>query len=301
MQRPNTFIVGAPKCGTTALAQYLSRHKNIFVSDPKEPHYFVNSEMPGYTKFKTLESYLALFSEAESCHSIVVDASVWYLYAKDTARKIKEFCPDAKIIVMLRRPDEMVYSRHSQGLLNLQEDIEDFEVAWKASLKGDFRTSYSKYCKDPSTLQYNNIARYSEQISRYQDYFSDGSIHYIFFDEFKAKTKVVYEEILRFLSLEPDGRQDFPIVNANASLRTKFIERLLKNPPKMIMKNMSRFKNILGINESGITKFLRSINEKSAKRKILSEEIRLEIIENYKLDMIRLQSITGRDLSHWLV
>ena len=38
--QPNFFIIGAPKCGTTALSRYLSQHPNIFMSDPKEPHYF---------------------------------------------------------------------------------------------------------------------------------------------------------------------------------------------------------------------------------------------------------------------
>ena len=202
---------------------------------------------------------------------------------------------------MLRRPDEMIYSRHSQALLNLQEDIDDFELAWRISLKKCPRASYSKYCKDPSTLQYNNIARYSDQISRYLEYFSRECIHFIFYDDFKLSASDVYQNVLDFLSLDHDNRQEFPIVNANAKLRTKSIERLLKNPPKIVMRFMSQVKNFLGLKESGITKLLRTINEKNAKRLPISEELRLEIIEYYRPDIMRLQLITGRDLSHWLV
>jgi len=39
-RKPNFFIVGAPKCGTTALHTYLGQHPDIFVSEPKEPNYF---------------------------------------------------------------------------------------------------------------------------------------------------------------------------------------------------------------------------------------------------------------------
>ena len=38
--KPNFFIIGAPKCGTTSLHNYLKSHSQITMSNPKEPHYF---------------------------------------------------------------------------------------------------------------------------------------------------------------------------------------------------------------------------------------------------------------------
>jgi len=40
LTRANVFILGAPKCGSTSLAAWLSQHPDAFVSDPKEPRYF---------------------------------------------------------------------------------------------------------------------------------------------------------------------------------------------------------------------------------------------------------------------
>jgi len=40
MPKPNFFIVGAPRCGTTALSEYLRGHPNVFMCHPKEPFYF---------------------------------------------------------------------------------------------------------------------------------------------------------------------------------------------------------------------------------------------------------------------
>ena len=37
--KPNLFIVGFAKCGTTALHEYLSTHPNVHPSFPKEPHF----------------------------------------------------------------------------------------------------------------------------------------------------------------------------------------------------------------------------------------------------------------------
>ena len=39
MKKPDFFIVGAPKCGTTAMDEYLRQHPDIFMS-AKELHFF---------------------------------------------------------------------------------------------------------------------------------------------------------------------------------------------------------------------------------------------------------------------
>ena len=88
-RRPDFFILGAPKCGTTALSEYLRRHPRVFVSRPKEPHYFCADfdyyYAPGQ---RTEEHYLRLFAEADEGHLAVGEASVWYLYSEDAARNI---------------------------------------------------------------------------------------------------------------------------------------------------------------------------------------------------------------------
>ena len=40
MNKPDFFIVGALKCGTTSLYEYLRQHPEVFMSRIKEPHFF---------------------------------------------------------------------------------------------------------------------------------------------------------------------------------------------------------------------------------------------------------------------
>ena len=129
MRKPDFFIVGAPKCGTTALCDYLNQHPQVYVSANKEPFYF-GSDLPGHLDW-TQQNYLALFEPAgeRTCG----EASVWYLYSKSAAQEIRTFNPEARIIIMLRNPVEMAYAMHNQGLYNLTEDIEDFDEAVKAT------------------------------------------------------------------------------------------------------------------------------------------------------------------------
>ena len=68
MIKPNFFFVGAPKCGTTSIAYYLSQHPNIFISNPKEPHFF-EEEIP--RGIKSLKAYESLFSNAKNHHKVV--------------------------------------------------------------------------------------------------------------------------------------------------------------------------------------------------------------------------------------
>ncbi len=66
MKKPNFFIVGAPKCGTTALAAYLKEHPQVFFSDPKEPHYFNDDFANRHTT--SLQTYLSYFHDALDSH-----------------------------------------------------------------------------------------------------------------------------------------------------------------------------------------------------------------------------------------
>ena len=131
-RRPNFFILGAPKCGTTALSEYLREHPRAFVSQPKEPHYFCGDfdyyYAPGQ---RSEEHYLRLFDAATDDHLAVGEASVWYLYSADAARNIAAFDPATRVIVMLRNPVDLVPSLHSQLLYMLDEDEPDPARAWE--------------------------------------------------------------------------------------------------------------------------------------------------------------------------
>ena len=66
MPVPNYFLVGAPKCGTTAISVYLREHPQVFFCNPKEPCYW-RDDMPGIREsygIESLEQYLALFGDA---------------------------------------------------------------------------------------------------------------------------------------------------------------------------------------------------------------------------------------------
>ena len=131
MKKPNFFILGAPKCGTTSLAAWLAEHPNVFMSPVKEPNFF-NTGITKYLKYSP-EAYQQLFTKADLQHLRVGEASTHYLLSKDAVPNILNYVEnpsEVKFIVAIRNPVEMAVSWHGQMLRDGQEVVKDFATAW---------------------------------------------------------------------------------------------------------------------------------------------------------------------------
>ena len=109
MRKPNFFIIGAPKCGTTSVYSWLKDHPYIFMPDFKEPHHFYSP----YGEPIKREKYENLFMDADMEHFAVGEASVWYLFSGKAIDRILEYEASAKFIVLIRNPIEMAPSLHN--------------------------------------------------------------------------------------------------------------------------------------------------------------------------------------------
>jgi len=114
------FIVGAPRCGTTFLARHLEKHSGICFSNVKEPHFFSGTDLRGVpaTEFKrTVErDYLDRFFPHRSRSPFLAEGSVTYLYTPEQVKPLLRLWPDAKFIIAVRNPLEMVPSLHRRLL-----------------------------------------------------------------------------------------------------------------------------------------------------------------------------------------
>ena len=78
VQIPNFFIIGAPKCGTTALSEYLRKHPDIYFSYPKESNFFNDDFSDKYRKTKKFDIYLNQFFYNSKGYKAVGEGTVWY-------------------------------------------------------------------------------------------------------------------------------------------------------------------------------------------------------------------------------
>lgn len=301
-KKPNTFIVGAPKCGTTAMAVYLSEHPDIFVSPKKEPHYFIREDFtPWHQPWTRMDhkDYVRLFKQANH-QSILLEASVWYLYGKNSIKLIREFNPNAQIIVMLRRPDEMLPSMHSQSIISRNESVGNFAQAWGLTHQRKQGRAIPKHCIEVKKLFYDEIAKFGEQLERVYKYFSKEQVHVIFFEDFKTDTRSVYEQTLQFLGVDIIPKNDFEQINENKKFKSKILGNFTKRPPKWIMAPYRNFKTLTRFKGLGILDMLNKLNSQPTRRDPLSKELKKDIQKTYEKDIQKLETLTGRDLSHWL-
>ncbi|MDN5865524.1 MAG: sulfotransferase, partial [Gammaproteobacteria bacterium] len=154
---PKFFIVGAPRCGTTAMSHYLSRHPQICFARPKEPHFFT-SPLIVSGKASLRRDYIGrFFSHCGHAKPILGEGSVSYLYSKEALEGIVQVNPQARFIVMLRSPVAMIQSYHARMLLLLQEDVRDFGEAWRLQSLRARGKRIPRTCGDPRCLQYGEI------------------------------------------------------------------------------------------------------------------------------------------------
>src|SRR5712691_4850030 len=191
MRRPNFFIVGAPKCGTSALFAYLNQHPQVFMAHLKELHFFGTDVR--YPARPTLDQYLLHFAKARE-ELRVGEASTSYLFSQSAAQEIRAFNPAARIVIMLRNPVDMMYSLHSEMLYWLNEDIEDFEAALEAEEKRKQGLLWPRRVHIIDYLYYRNVARFTAQVRRYFEVFGRDAVRVIIHDDLKADPSREYHE-----------------------------------------------------------------------------------------------------------
>jgi hypothetical protein len=289
--RPDFFIAGALKCGTTSLFNYLRAHPAVFMPANKEPNYFC-SDLPAALRVGTLAEYEALFSTAPP-HALTGEASVFYLYSKVAIGQIMAHNVNAKIIAMLRNPIEAARSMHAFRWNNHLEDVGDFEQAWRLQeprLEGRHLPPRWPY---PQLLQYGAQNCYAPQVRRLLAQVPLKQCLFLLFEEFFADPPRQFARVLEFLGLPPDpARTAFPVVNQTIGVRSARLDRLLRQPPPALMA-LRHAAHAVGFHPM---RALQLLNQVAGQRPPLRESFRAELEEYFSVDVAELEQLLGRGL-----
>ncbi|MEW6119436.1 MAG: sulfotransferase [Pseudomonadota bacterium] len=295
---PNFFIVGAPKCGTTALASYLRDHPDVFLCDPKEPHYFAN-DMDAHRYVRSEEAYLALFRHAKEHHHAIGEASVGYLFSTVALANIRAFNPDARIIAMVRNPVDMAQSLHRQLVYAGYEDEPDFEKAWRLQALRREGEAIPVLCRAPAFLQYGEACSLGKQIKHLYAVFPREQVHVIVFDDLARDVAGTYRNALAFLGLPPDGRENFETVNEAKSVRFAWLGRWAARLKPAAVRAAVGIKRKTGLDAYGLLKGIEQLNQVKAIKSPVPAHLALELQHYFESDVVLLSSLLGRDLTDW--
>lgn len=297
--RPNLFIVGAQKSGTSALAGWLSQHSQVCMSFPKEPGFLAFGEsgypfLDGYGNAAPASQYVVsderayinLFSHATPQQSVVGEASTWYFALPGTAQKIKSYSPGAKIIVILRNPVDRAYSAWCHARSDQMEPYEKFfEALAVESQRGEVEF----------LLRYKRMGLYSQALAEYQAIFPTTQLLVLFYDDLRADPLSTWLEICTFLAIDATEKPIFERkYNRSGQPRYRLLHNLLRS---------YRFKRF-------IRSFLPHRVAISLKQRVdnvnletfpkIDSASRSELREYYRQDIETLSHLTKRELSTWL-
>ena len=292
---PRAYLLGAPKCGTTALAQYLSEHPGVSFSRGKEPHYYAD-DLDGLRTKRTLEAYRAGFPSLEA-GKLLMEGSVWYLYSEVAVANILADRPDARFVVMLRDPVRMLPSLHRQLLNALDEDVEAFDRAWDLSGERAAGRRVPPSCRAPSTLVYTRTALFGSMVERLFDLAGRENCLILFQEEMRADTAAVYGRVLSFLGLPPDGRTAFAPVNEAQRPRSRALQWLLHRGRPIREAVSGPIKRTLGLRSLGIQKRLSRANMVKTGGAVIPPGTAARVAAHHADDMRRLGRLLGRDLA----
>lgn len=296
---PNFLIVGAAKAGTTSLYYYLKEHPEIFLPERKELRFF--SDMPGNFKgpgdenvnrtiIKSIKEYKKFYENVRN-EKAIGDISPEYLYYfNKSIKNIKNILGDPKIIIILRNPIDRAFSHYLYFVRDGRE-IFSFEEALKSEeMRKKLNWEWSWFYKD--------VGFYYKQVKAYMENFSNIKVY--LYDDLKKDTLGLVQDIYRFLEVD-----DFFVPK---SVTTKF--NVSGIPKNKIFHSFLTKPNIL---KGAIKPFIKVLISKDTRRKLqnwllqknlekpqMKPETREYLKKIYRKDILRLQDLIKRDLSHWL-
>ena len=289
MTKPNLYISGFAKSGTTVLYNYFYGHPDVYCNPYiKEPRHF-SAEF--FTKgrghrqfFKNIiykeSDYLNLYKKAGD-EKYILDGSVYYSYFRGVAAKIKKFNKASRIILCIRNP------------------IDRFNSHYMMHLRDGFtKDSVGSFLKSPGTSSGVDLLKaglYSDAIREYYEIFGRDRVYIAVYDDLQSNHERYYSKICDFLEI-PFELVENELVNVSGrpkSLMLMSMIRLIKRiVPRFLLTRMKfQFKtkiNNIFYNKSTLTK------------EALPDDVREKLVEYYKDDILKTGELIGRDLSKWI-
>lgn len=300
-RKPDLFHVGHPRSATGLVYSWLKGHPDVFAAR-KELHYF-GQDIGFNQPPRTLENYLSAFDDAGDA-KVACDSSTWYLASETAADEIAAFRPDARILLTLRDPIEMLVSLHAHLLANGDEDLPDLEQALLAEPMRRAGYGIPRGSIPRIGLYYRRHVEYAAQVRRYLDRFGRDRVFVLIFDDIKTQPAKVFRGLLEWLGV----RSEFPgfekVVmgsararNSSWTVRSRALQGVLKRPTNQGVYMGLRAEPIPGWFLA--VRALRRLNATPAPRR----EPRRDVLEKLRLDLRpeveAVEELLGRELHAW--
>ncbi len=306
MTMPNFLVIGAAKSGTSALYNYLKQHPQIYMSGLKEPHFFAfegerptfqgpgDQELYDYIAVSDIDAYRTLFRGA-SKEAAIGEASAYYLYLPRARDRIRHYVPEVKLIAVLRDPAERAYSNFLHMTRDGKEPFSDFARA--------LRVEEDRIQKNWGPLwHYKRTGFYYAQLKRYYEAFEREQIRLYLYEDLNDDPIGVLSDAYRFLGVDdafvPDMSVRYNVSGLPKNERVHALYNFINRPHPA----KSVFKPLFpqGMRKRLRERLLNALRNRNLTKPPFPVEVRRQLAEEYREDVLKLQELIRRDLSKWL-
>ncbi len=287
-RRPDLFVVGAPRCGTTKLHADLERHPQVFMSARKEPHYFCTDVHAAYRAHQGRlplghladeAAYLRLFAGAGDARR-VGESSVYYLYSDAALAGIRAFAPEARIVILLRDPVDFLVSLHAR-LFAMTDETRPFREALALEPERRAGRRVPSTARFPGLLFYSDYARFSERVARWRAAFPRTAV--LLLDDLRRSPQASWERLQAFLEVEPVPLPQGAPQNETVEARSLVLARFLR-------------RRWLAHRYGPHDRRLERLNTRPARARALDPALRAALQERWRGEVEALSALLERDL-----
>lgn len=310
-------IVGAPRCGTTMMARLLQAHPAVAFSRVKEPHFFSlnnladrdEGELQAFVREQYLDRY---FGDIDPSAELIAEGSVSYLYGPERLLPLLRLWPDAKFIIAVRDPLELIPSLHQRLVYQGDETVRDLATAWRLIPERRAGRKVPRTCLDARQLLYDEAASLGKHVERFLEVIGRERCHVVVFDDLRSDPVKVHRGLIDFLGLPPAPLPAIEPQRESQGFKIGWLQRLLKRPPvartvlageiyrRRVISTPAREPSAAARAVLSVRKALLRWNRAPAPPLRVSPALAAEIRSLLADDVDRLGQVIGRDLGHWL-
>ncbi|MFO0968016.1 MAG: sulfotransferase [Gemmataceae bacterium] len=207
-----TFIIGgAPRSGTTYLAEALARHPDVYMARPfiPEPKVFMGPRQPSAVY---AERYRALFAPANG-HRLLGEKTSYYLENPDLCGAIRAVAPEVKLVFIVREPVARAYSNYLWSTKNGLEKLSFEEALEREGERANPLPEEKAYARP---FDYIIRGDYAELAQPYFDAFGRDCVRFFLFEDIALRPEALMRSLQAFIGAEPMPFQqlDVGVVNS---------------------------------------------------------------------------------------
>jgi Sulfotransferase family len=236
-----------------------------------------------------IDTYRALFRGVTD-EKAIGEASPLYLYSPEAPARIKHYIPQARLIAILRNPVDRAYSSFIQRVQKGDEPLQDFAQALREE-ENRIRNNWAP------RWQVKQIGFYYAHLKRYYDMFEPEQIKVFLYEDLKEDPLGLVQSAYRFLGVDDTFIPDVSLRYMPSGIpKSKGLQTFLSrpNPLKSVLKLVV---------PRGLRRDLSAYAENrniAGPPPPIEENVRKELIDSYREDILKLEDLIGRDLSKWL-